>query len=36
LVAPGRKIGDGGEGGGECLVFHNDAVRHGLVPACPY
>ena len=36
LVTPGRKIGEGSEGGGEGLVFHNDAVRHGLVPACPY
>ena len=36
LVAPGRKIGEGSEGGGEGLAFHNVTLRHGLVPACPY
>lgn len=36
LVAPGCKIGEGSEGGGECPVFHNDAFLHGIVPACPY
>ena len=36
LVTPDAEIRKGGEGGGECPVFHNDAFLHGRVPACPY